>query len=372
MGRKEIHLIIDCNPTNLVHPVGVRLVTKQHMTESFAAIREIDSLAARRASLSEIVPGAVPFRFFRQHLASFQILSLVLATVASAAVERELIRDPHFQDGFHLLEAQPGKRTVYSDWAGLDSGKTVWDLAQWSSKFPLQPTNRYHTNNVAVCRNAAKSVVIGKMGSADADLALAVNTGAEYPRARQSTSEPWVHLLVQQDLQNPPALGELSACNFHLEARLKRSVLVSPNDYAPSRHAAQFLVYLTVANCNSKAAGYQECFWFGIPIYDNRERVVSAYEAQDFGDTRLFIFTPASDTFARKSVHDGDWVTFEKDLLPLMCQGLEHARTKGFIKGSTDLADYRPLGIFIGWEVPGIFDVDLQIRNLSLKAVVSR
>ena len=50
-----------------------------------------------------------------------------------------------------------------------------------------------------------------------------------------------------------------------------------------------------------------------------------------------------------------------------MRQGLEHARTKGFIKGSPDFADYRPLGIFIGWEVPGMFDVDLQIRNLDLK-----
>jgi hypothetical protein len=39
------------------------------------------------------------------------------------------------------------------------------------------------------------------------------------------------------------------------------------------------------------------------------------------------------------------------------------------MKGSKDLADYRPFGIFIDWEVPGMFDVDLQIRNLSLKAI---
>lgn len=167
-------------------------------------------------------------------------------------------------------------------------------------------------------------------------------------------------------------MAEVATCDFHLEARLKRSRLVSTNDYSPSRHAAQFLVYLTVANRNPKAPGYQECFWFGIPIYDNRDRVVPAYEAQDFGDTKLFIFTSASDNFARQSTHDGEWVVFEKDLLPLMRQGLEHARTKGFIKGSADLADYRPLGVFIGWEVPGIFDVDLQIRNLSIKTIAKQ
>ena len=101
---------------------------------------------------------------------------------------------------------------------------------------------------------------------------------------------------------------------------------------------------------------------------DDRHGLVPAYEAQDFGETKLFIFTPASESFARASTHDGEWVTFDRDLVPLMRQDLEHARAKGFIQGSPDLADYRPLGIFIGWEVPGMFDVDLQIRNLSLKA----
>jgi hypothetical protein len=161
---------------------------------------------------------------------------------------------------------------------------------------------------------------------------------------------------------------ELGALHFHFEARLKRSVLVNSNDYSPSLHAAQYFVYFTVANRNPKAAGYGECFWFGIPIYDNRHRLVPAYEAQDFGETKLFIFTPASESFARASTHDGEWVTIERDLLPLMRQGVEHARAKGFIKGSPGLADYRPLGIFIGWEVPGMFDAGLQIRNLSLKA----
>ncbi len=288
--------------------------------------------------------------------------------LCAAASGRELIRDPHFQSGFHLLKTKPGKRVVYGELPGLNPGPTAWDLAQWSSRFPLQPANSVFSPGAIGFSNSTKSVVVGKSGDAAADLSLGVYAGAEYPQARKSAAEPWVHLLVQQDLQNPPALGQLTVFNFHVEARLKHSRLLSTNDYSPSRHAAQFLVYLTVANRNPKAAGYQECFWFGIPLYDNRERIVPAYEAQDFGDTRLFIFTPASDTFAPKTTHDGEWVTFQKDLLPLLRQGLEHARAKGFIKGSGDLADFRPLGIFIGWEVPGLFDVELQIRNLSLEA----
>jgi hypothetical protein len=44
-------------------------------------------------------------------------------------------------------------------------------------------------------------------------------------------------------------------------------------------------------------------------------------------------------------------------------------RFKGPAEGPRDLADYRRLGLFIGCEVPGMLDVDLQIRNLSLKTI---
>ncbi|MGA2661598.1 MAG: hypothetical protein ABSH34_29300 [Verrucomicrobiota bacterium] len=311
------------------------------------------------------VPVHSPLRFFKVLL----LLWSAAFPLSCAAGERELVRDPHFQSGFYLLEPKPGKRVVYGELKGLAPAKPVWDLAQWSSRFPLQPGECVSSSQTLVCTNSAKNIVVGTPGSPAADLSLAVNAGAEYPQARKSANEPWVHLLVQQDFENPPALAELAACNFQLEARLKRSTLVNTSDYSPSLHAAQYFVYFTAANRNPKAAGYGECFWFGIPVYDSRHRVVPEYEAQDFGETKLFIFTPASDRFTGRSTHDGEWVTFEKNLLPLMRQGLEHARDKGFIKGSQDLADYRPLGIFIGWEVPGMFDVNLQIRNLSLKAM---
>lgn len=294
---------------------------------------------------------------------------LWLALAFGASAQRELIRDPGFQRGFHLLDPKVGKRIVYAEIHGPEEGQPTWDLAQWSSRFPLQTNQCWLTGATLICSNAAKRVVVRKPGTSSAGISLAVNAGVEYAQARLTTAEPWVHLLVQQNFDSPPALGELSACEFQMEARLERSVLVTTNGYSGAIHAAQFLVYLTVANHNPEAAGYNECFWFGIPIYDDRDPMVPAYEARDFGDTKLFIFTPGSSAFARDSVHGKQWVKFSADLLPLMRQGLDHAATKGFIKGSKNPADYRPLGIFIGWEVPGMFDVDLQIRNLSLKAI---
>jgi hypothetical protein len=162
-------------------------------------------------------------------------------------------------------------------------------------------------------------------------------------------------------------LSELASCRLHFEARLTRSVLHRTEDYSPARHAAQYTVYVTIGNRNAKSPGFGEYFWFGIPVYDDRHRVVPAFKAQDFGQTKKFIYTPQSDLFMRGSTHDREWVALDKDLLSLFREGLEHAWSQGFVPGSRNLADYRPTGIFIGWEVPGIFNVALQIRNLSLK-----
>ena len=300
-------------------------------------------------------------------------IAVFCATVSGrpsgAAAERELIRDPRFQNGFLLLEPKPGRRIVYGEITDTAApAKPVWDLAQWSSKFPLAAARTKRLpDGILLFTNLAKRVCVGAPGSAEADLSLGVNASAEYgTRARKSPEDPWVHLLVQQDIESPPSLAELASCPFHVEARLKHSELHRTDDYTPTRHAAQFQVFLTVANRNPDSPGYGQYLWFGIPIYDDRSRMAPAHAAQDFGDTKMFIYTVAAEAFTKESTHEGQWVTFARDLLPLMLRGLETGWKRGFMPGSRELADYRLTGIFIGWEVPGIFDVEVQMRNLSL------
>ena len=52
-----------------------------------------------------------------------------------------------------------------------------------------------------------------------------------------------------------------------------------------------------------------------------------------------------------------------------MLDGLGTAWGRGFLKDSRDLADYRIGGMNMGWEVPGLFDVEVQVRNLSMRTV---
>jgi hypothetical protein len=304
----------------------------------------------------------------------FHALWLVLFAAGSfltsaPAAERELIRDLRFQRGFRLIEPTPGRRVPYGVIPGLDAAQPpVWDLDQWSSKFPLDPAAAQPGAGDFLCySNKGKAVTLGKPGTAAADLAFAVNASVEYGGSARKSGEPWVHLLAEQPIENPPALNEITAAKLHVEARLKQSKKTDSPDYTPSLHAAQFQIFFSVQNLNRQSLGYGRYLWFGIPIYDDRARVPAAFKAQDFGGTSMFIFTPAGDVYTTQSAHDREWVIIDKDLLPLMREGLETAWQRGFLKESRAWSDYRIAGMNVGWEVPGMFDVEMQMRKLSLR-----
>lgn len=292
-----------------------------------------------------------------------------IPTSAKPADEnRELIQDPHFQRGFILWNPKPGKHVRDGELKSRDSSATpIWGLSQWNSKVPLG-TAGLNIGGTLVYSNSAKAVTLGGMGTAKSDLSLAVNAGAEYgARARKSATEPWVHLLVEQEFEFPASLENFSAVKVHVEARLLHSRLVQEKDYTPNLHAAQFQIFFTLQNRNHRSPGYGDLVWFGIPIYDNRARFPNAFKEQDFGGTAKFIFTPGGKTFTSASAQDGNWVIIDKDILPLMREALETAWARGFLKESKTLADYTIAGMNMGWELPGTFDVEMQIRNLSLK-----
>ena len=285
------------------------------------------------------------------------------------SLTRELISDPHFRSGFNLIEPRPGRRVVYGELPGSDTGaKPAWDLDQWSSRFPLSAeAPKKSAPGVMRWSNSGKTVVCGAAGTSEADVALGVNAFVEYDRRARQSSEPWVHLLVEQNFTNPPSLAELSSARLRLAAKLLRSEFHRTADYSPGRHAAQFQMFLMVQNRNRQSRGFGQLVWFGIPLYDDRARFAKEHKAQDFGGTSMFIFTPGGEVYSERSAHDREWIHIDKELMPLFREALETAWKRGFLTESRDLGDYRITGMNLGWEVPGLFDVELQVRDLSLK-----
>ena len=119
-------------------------------------------------------------------------------------------------------------------------------------------------------------------------------------------------------------------------------------------------------NRNRQSPGFGKLVWFGIPLYDDRSPFPKEHKSRDFGGTNMFIFTPDGRIYSERSAHDREWITVDKELRPLFLEALETAWQRGFSLESRDLADYRITGMNLGWEVPGLFDVEMQVRDLSL------
>ena len=293
----------------------------------------------------------------------FLLTGVAVVTAAESGREQELIQDNHFHRGFILYEPKPGKHVRYGELKRPEAASApVWSMLQWSSKFPLVVSNEVISNGSLVWSNAAKGIQLG----GGFDLSMAANSAIEYGARARVVSDPWVHLLVEQEFSQPAKLSELSSAQFHIEARLVRSRNLHRGDYSPDVHAAQFQIFFTVQNRNRHSNGFGDLLWFGIPIYDNRNRFAPEFKAQDFGGTAKFIFTPSGKTFATNSAHDGNWVVIDKDLRPLMHEALKTAWARGFLKASKSIGDYYIGGMNMGWELPGTFDVEMQVRNLSL------
>ncbi len=275
----------------------------------------------------------------------------------------ELLRDPSFRRGFVLLRPEPGRTVECGTVRGNDGGDPVWQLAQWSSRYPFDAATTITRGDGGQfqLKNQARSVSFG-----DGVLSLAVNAAVEYGERPRRAEEPWVHLLVEQPIVEQPRLDELATLRLHCEARRVRSELVRTDGYDPRLHAAQFLIFLSVQNLEKGSPGFGDYLWFGVPVYDNRYRTSSTYAAPDTAGSGKYIYTPGSEHYTSASTHEEGWVTFDADLLPLIREGLATARAQGFLKGLEDDGLFRIAAINMGWEVPGTFDVEMQIRRLSL------
>jgi hypothetical protein len=308
---------------------------------------------------------------FLRAAARFNLLLLLLwaCIIPARPAESEVIRDNSFRQGFILWRPKPGKHAKYGEIRGLETNAApVWGLSQWSSRFPIQPVGHRTAEGSLVFSNAAKIITLQPP---HADLALAANSAVEYGPGSRKAGEPWVHLIIEQEFEKPPFLHALAAAKFHLEARLLRAASLHRGDYDPGVHAAQFQVFFTVQNRNPQSAGFGDFLWFGIPVYDNRHSHPPEFKSRDFGGTEKFIFTPAATAFTSSSAHDGKWILIDRDLLPLMREALEMAWAKGFLSRSANIADYAIGGMNMGWELPGMFDVALETRKLSLLAVAA-
>lgn len=288
----------------------------------------------------------------------------ILGTVSVSAADRELLSDPGFRNGFRVIAPTAGKRVVVGQMDGERAGSLpAWDLDQWHSRFPFSSPQATRAGLQMTYSNAAKWVILS-----NGVMTLGVDSRMEYTNVfRRASSEPWVHLLVEQAITNCPSVQELSALRLRLGARLIDGETFRAPGYSPGLHAAQFQLVVTLGNTRRESEGYGDFLWFVVPLYDDRHAQPPRYVSRDFADpSSKLIFNPGTDAFTSQRLIERNWVEVDRDIRPFLLEALKEAWRLGYLRGSRDLKDYRLTTLNLGWEVPGLNRVSIAVKGLSL------
>ncbi len=307
---------------------------------------------------------------------------LVWVLCATTANALDLVSDPGFHQGF-VVKNRAGKEQAIR-WNDNKSETPVWHTAQHYSKSCFADADFYKFRKNGLTFRDDFQTLIAHPEDEDADIILGVNAMKEYGGVWRKAGDPWPHLYLQQDICQPgsrmwataPTIADLERLNLGISVRLLYDHQNRGPEFNPNVHAAQFQLFLTVQNLNRQSKGFSDYFWFGVSLYDNRREVTNLFYMQDVSQahkegTEKFIYDVGLAPFTSQVVGKGSWVTVRGDLLPHIRAGMGECWKRGFLHDSNNPADYRVGGIFLGWEVPGLNDAAVAVKNLSLSATLN-
>lgn len=292
----------------------------------------------------------------------------------STSCAQELLRDPRFERGFTLSSASALDKTpkIGVLQTGTDTGPPCWRLAQWASRYPIQPGACVFEEGAWQARTAGKRVRIERPKDGPVSLLLEVFGGAEYGDHLRAYGEAWPHLLIEQRYGAPIRPSAFKQIMLHFDMRIVRSTpsANAPGKPDPSLHAAQTTAYWTVHNLTAGNPDYQDMIWFGIPIFDTRNDVPPASFAIDAGQPAAsgkYICVLDGKRFWKGATGDGQWRTLHTDLRPLLQEALDISHQHNVLQ-HTKFEDLGVTTFNLGWEMPGPYDAALEVRGISVKA----
>jgi len=290
----------------------------------------------------------------------------------------KLLDDPMFHRGFNVAKIKQGPSEIEGVLQpGFEPGQPVWRLAQWYSHYNLITAKPERLADGSVRYfDGAKSIAFGPDKSDASDLTFGLNGLVEYGGVSPAKGEAWPHLLVEQRIATNAALPDVRQVRLAVSYRLLKAEAHRDAGWSDARHTAQFQIFFSLQNLNQASAGYGDYLWFGVPFFDARYPVPPAHSMKDFSTakkagTGKFIFSTGGEVYGGKKAIDGNWISIDQDVLPLMKEALGAAWDAGFLPASRDMSDYRIGGMNMGWEVTGLWDVAMQVRGLEVSEIVN-
>jgi hypothetical protein len=289
----------------------------------------------------------------------------------------ELIADPEFQDGFGVKDRNGKEISLQWD----KSHPSIWEIGQHFTKSSLADPAHIVYRPDGFDFDDGYARLSAHPAGMDADLIMGVNADHEYGGVYRKDGDPWPHEYISQSISKLNgdggttllSLASLRRVDLSLQARLLYDHAHQGPGYDPRIHAGTFNLLLTVQNLNHASKGYGDYYWFGMAIYDSRVRLTTLKVMKDQSSakkkgTGKNIYNIGLAPFTQDIVADGQWVKVDGDLLPYLLAGLRASWAKGFLTGSTDLADYYLGSVFLGWEITGLNDASIALKGLGMTA----
>lgn len=301
----------------------------------------------------------------------------------------ELLDDLNFSRGFSVTlfhaNSSNGNLAGHLTYDGAKAeGDSIWRMAQWGCTKDMVADGTYERDGSVITYNdGGKYLQVDT--SKTGNITLGIKGSEEYTkdadgniRERTDGAENWPHILIEQSVNADTSGYD----HFYMEVNYtvtKCESLVDREVYPvnPDLNAAQFQWFITLTDMNPDSVSYGQSMWFGFSMFDTRALGgtpggLASYDGGKEDSTGLFIYMISLQTVTGQtgSVNAptavvGKEVNVKVDILPYIKQALKIARQNGAMLGAS--ADQLAVGSTnIGWELPGNYDVEVEISYLNM------
>lgn len=278
--------------------------------------------------------------------------------------------DEDYLNGFSVYTTQEGNGTIVGNLKKDTSTTTPsWTIAQWNSQNDIVNGYRSIQDDLWLWGDNSKQVFVRPQTHT---LGLLMNASSEYTADRVQ-NQPWPCILLNQefDFNNHVKISELSSLIMNVDFNITKMENHMVGEVDPNLHAAQLLWYITVQNRNVNSVDFGKYVWFGLQLYDSRYEFCPFFANEDGGkevNTGMFIYLQESQNFIQDVVVPNRTYSIQYNAYEKICEAFALAQSRGYLMNTT-FDDLYIGGMNIGWELPGTYDVCVEISDLNLYPV---
>lgn len=317
----------------------------------------------------------------KKKISLLSILPLICSCNVEGQKVFQMIPDTNFYKGF-CVQAASGAYSGPDHWARdvdltygeNEGGPTGWVVEQHGCNFGLGDVYNKTTDKKPTLENGFYMFRDGsKCLGANPDTGsvyMEVNASEEYNHPRRS-GEYWPHLILLNGFEGGAIkVSEASSLIYECDLTLRKlEKKMSDTEYQSGLHTAMFVLCMIVSTDNLLDG--DTYFWYAPPIYDyrfpNGHGEGGGVDTGKGDATYKYIYQPDTTNILDEPITLNETRHLRLDLKEGIIRGLMYAKNAGYLPNS-NINNLYLASFNTGWEVPGTFDVAMEMSNLKLNA----